>query len=66
MVGATLASARIEGEDDADMGRRHAEEFLSCCVAKDHLNSVIPMKRMASLSSLRSRFCFLQVMIRVL
>ena len=28
MVGATLATARIEGEDDADMGRRHAEEFL--------------------------------------
>ena len=28
MVGATLATARIEGEDDADMVRRHAEEFL--------------------------------------
>jgi NAD(P)-dependent dehydrogenase (short-subunit alcohol dehydrogenase family) len=22
------------------------KNFLSCCVAKDHLNSVIPMKRM--------------------
>ena len=28
MVGAILATSPIEGEDDADMGRRHAEEFL--------------------------------------
>jgi len=34
MVGATLATARIEGEDDADMGRRHAEEFLELLVGK--------------------------------
>ncbi len=28
MVGVILVTVRLKGEDDADMGRRHAEEFL--------------------------------------
>ena len=59
MVGATLATARIEGEDDADMGRRHAEEFLELLVGKDRLNSVIPMKRMGEPIELTKTVLFL-------